>query len=513
MEATGNENRRTAIAACAVILAWALARAFIAVRLPLAPDESNYWQWGRHLDWGYHDQAPLIGWAIGLFTRIFGDSELAVRLPSIISVSAASAYVSALAWRWFSPKAALSAAILTQAILEFQAGGILATPDGLKAMAWAACAYHGARAYEDDAWPQWLAAGAWFGIGMLAKFTMVVIAPGILAFGLLSPAFRNRLASVKPWLSFLIGCLLFSPVLVWNHQHGWNSARHVAHIGGADEGFALHLKFFGDFLGSQAALLTPLVFILAIWALARAAKGMRDDRHWIESYCFWTSAPLFGLFLALSLKSRVYGNWPGAAYLTACALVAGYFGTGSHPRLWKAAIATAYGVTCIALVQTAWPILPLPAKMDRAATELSGWKELGASVGAMAAAMPRPGETFIFGLRYQEASQLAFYAPGKPRTVSINRWTRPNVYDYWWKDSDLMGFDAVGVTRFQNDEKVLRQVFDKVEKAVQFPVLRKTVARPPEQVRTLYIYRCYGFKGGLGWIPKDARDIRAGSTP
>ena len=513
MEATSRENRRMAISAGAVILAWTLVRAIIAARVPLAPDESNYWQWGRYLDWGYHDQAPLIGWAIGLFTRIFGDNELAVRLPSIISVSVASAYVSALAWRWFSPRAALSAAILTQAILEYQAGGLLATPDGLQAMAWAACAYHGARAYEDHTWPQWIATGAWFGVGMLAKFTMVVIAPGILFFGLFSPAFRSRLQSVKPWLSFLMGCLFFSPVLVWNHWHGWNSARHVAHIGGADEGFGLHLKYFGDFLGSQAALLTPLVFILVIWALLKAFRGLRDEKRWIESYCFFTSAPLFGLFLILSFKSRIYGNWPGAAYLTACALTAGYFGTGSHPRLWKATITMAYGLTCLALLQTAWPVLPIPAKMDRAATELSGWKELGEAAGGMAANMPRPGRTFIFGLRYQEASQLAFYAPGKPRTVSINRWTRPNVYDYWWKDSDLMGFDAVGVTRFPEDAGALRQVFERVDRPVQFPVFRKLAGRNPEQIRTLYIYRCYGFLGGLEWIPKDARDIRAGSTP
>ena len=58
--------------------------------------------------------------------------------------------------------------------------------------------------------------------------------------------------------------------------------------------------------------------------------------------------------------------------------------------------------------------------------------------------MPAPERTFIFGLRYQTASEMAFYTPGKPHTVSINRWKRPNVYDYWWTDADLLGWDAVG---------------------------------------------------------------------
>jgi undecaprenyl-diphosphatase len=26
----------------------------------LTPDETNYWQWARHLALGYHDQTPLI---------------------------------------------------------------------------------------------------------------------------------------------------------------------------------------------------------------------------------------------------------------------------------------------------------------------------------------------------------------------------------------------------------------------------------------------------------------------
>ena len=122
----------------------------------LIPDETNYWQWSRYLDWGYHDQAPLIGWAIWLSTWIIGQTELAVRLPSVLSVGIASAYLVAISSRWMGSRTALSTAILTQSILEFNVGGLLATPDGLQAAAWAGAAYHVARAYEDDALSQWL---------------------------------------------------------------------------------------------------------------------------------------------------------------------------------------------------------------------------------------------------------------------------------------------------------------------------------------------------------------------
>ena len=34
--------------------------------IDLSGDEAYYWEWGRHLDWGYFSKPPLIGWLMGL---------------------------------------------------------------------------------------------------------------------------------------------------------------------------------------------------------------------------------------------------------------------------------------------------------------------------------------------------------------------------------------------------------------------------------------------------------------
>ncbi len=477
----------------------------------LIPDETNYWQWSRYLDWGYHDQAPLIGWAIGLSTWIIGQTELAVRLPSVLSIGIASAYLVAISSRWMGPRIALSTAILTQSILEFNVGGLLATPDGLQAAAWAGAAYHVARAYEADAWSQWLLGGIWFGLGMLSKFTMVVFLPGALLYGLFSEVHRRRLAGIRPYFGVFAGCLMFFPVILWNARHDWNSVRHVASIGGVNEPFALHLKFLGDFLGSQAALLSPIVFILAIWAWIRVIRKDYPPGKWLYPYLFWTSFPMIAGFLLLSLHSRIYGNWPGAGYLTTAVLTAAYFGgQGTNAvgrRLWNWGLGIAYAMTALVLIHAAWPILPIPVKMDRAAAEIAGWDDLGQAAGKLGGQMPDPHRTFIFGLDYQMASELAFYTPGQPRTLSINRWNRPNVYDYWWKDADVMGWDAIGVTYDSQSHTRLDQVFQRVDPPVELPVYRKKT--DPKPVKVFYLYRCYGFKGGLRWIPPNASDIRA----
>jgi hypothetical protein len=517
-----------------LILGWAWVLGFTLFRLVyanffvLAPDEANYWQWSRYLDWGYHDQSPMIAWAIRLSTDFFGHTELAVRLPSIIAMTIAALYLVSIAARWVDYRAAFHTALFTQAILEFNVGGLMATPDGLQAAAWAGAAYHVARAYEGHDWAQWLAGGIWFGIGMLSKYTMVIFLPAVFCYGLFSPLHRRRLASIRPYVGLLIGSLMFMPVVMWNAANNWNSLRHVAHIGGADEALTIHLNFFGDYLASQAGLLSPIVFVLVLMAWVAVIKKGYPAGNWIYPYLVYTSLPIFAGFALLSFHTRVYGNWPGTGYLTTAVLAAALYGhkvTGAFPekklswgrRLCPWAVGSSYVLTALVLIHALWPILPVPLHIDRTATELAGWRDLGLKTHDMVKTMPNPSKTFIFGLDYQMASELAFYTPGKPQTVSINRWSRPNVYDYWWQDENLMGWDAIGVT-FDSSSHLqrLNQVFEHVDPPVKMDIVRPSIwlseaEAQKDPVHTFFIYRAYGFKGGLRWIPPDSGDIRAGS--
>lgn len=510
------------------MLGFTLFRLIYASLFPLAPDEANYWQWSRHPDWGYHDHAPLIAWTIRLATQCFGHTEWAVRLPCVTAMAVAALYLVTMAARWVDDRAAFHTALITQATLVFNGGALLATPDALQAAAWAGAAYHVARAYESRARLQWLAGGLWFGIGLLSKYTMVLFAPAVIGYGLFSPLHRRRLADLWPIAGFLIGSLMFAPVILWNAAHDWNSLRHIAHVGGMGEALTIHWAFFGDYLASQAGLLSPLLFVLALMAWAAVIRSAYPAGRWIYPYLVWTSLPVFAGFALLSLHTRVYGNWPGAGFLTAAVLAAALYsrkplrapgekGQSLGCRLYPWSVGSAYVLTALVLLHTLWPVLPVPAHMDRTATELVGWRDLGSRIAPMVQEMPDPPKTFLFGLDYQMASELAFYTPGNPRTVSINRWSRPNVYDYWWQDKMLAGWDAVGVT-FDHSSHLgrLDQVFARVDPPVKLDIYRPSEglweARVPRvPVRTFYIYRAYGFKGGLRWMPPESFDIRVGS--
>ena len=489
-------------------------RLVLSSRFLLVPDEANYWQWSRYLALGYHDHPPLIAWTIWLSTTVFGNTEFAVRLPTILGLGLASLYLMLLSRDWFSCRTTLHVILLFTGILLFNGSALIATPDGLLLPCWAAAIFHAQRAiFQRSPW-SWLFTGIWFGLGMLAKYTMALFLLPLLIFLLITPRQRAQLASWWPWLGLLLGLLLFSPVLYWNSQHGWATFRHVLYQGGVSTQGLLHLKYLGEFLGTQALLLSPLVFLLLLGAWAIPARPGLERQKPVSRLLFWMSLVPFLVFMFLSLHVRVYGNWPAPAYLAGLVFLVARYGPGrsSSGQVgwgWRLTVLLAWGMTVVLLVHLVVPVLPLSARQDRIARETTGWKQMGRLVGQAVAAMPRPRSTFIFGLRYQYASLLAFYGPGQPRTVCINRWGRPNVYDFWNDAQTLQGQDGVGIVEHRDMALRASRLFERTDQVEPMRLYRTSPWKGRQLIHTLYLVRGYGFHGSLRWHPRQAGDIRA----
>ncbi|MCI5183461.1 MAG: hypothetical protein D3921_13270 [Candidatus Electrothrix sp. AW1] len=94
-----------------------LVRLLMSGQFLLVPDEAYYWQWSRYPALGYYDHPPMLAWAIWLATTLFGQSEFAVRLPTVLALAFASVYLCLLTAQWFTWKTALQVALLSQAVL------------------------------------------------------------------------------------------------------------------------------------------------------------------------------------------------------------------------------------------------------------------------------------------------------------------------------------------------------------------------------------------------------------
>ncbi|MDH4285786.1 MAG: glycosyltransferase family 39 protein, partial [Gallionellaceae bacterium] len=69
-----------------VLLATLVIKLALACFIPLTGDEAYFVMWARHLDFGYYDHPPMVGWFLHLMLYL-GNAELLLRLPSLLTTT------------------------------------------------------------------------------------------------------------------------------------------------------------------------------------------------------------------------------------------------------------------------------------------------------------------------------------------------------------------------------------------------------------------------------------------
>ncbi len=110
---------------------------------------------------------------------------------------------------------------------------------------------------------------------------------------------------------------------LWNAQHGWISfVFQVRHGLSAPQGSALVAawKHEGDFFGGQAALASPILFVMM--AIAVGDRSTRRRRTRSDSCSAIVALVSFAFFVYSAFRQRVEPNWPAPAYIPAIVLLA-----------------------------------------------------------------------------------------------------------------------------------------------------------------------------------------------
>lgn len=429
-EAESDERARRA---SYLLLAIAVAVRLVAAALvPLAPDETYYWEWSRHLAAGYLDHPPIIAFAIRLGTALIGATPLGVRLGSVLAGALASLVLVRISGTIGGDRARLRAAAIIACMPLAQIGLALATPDATLIFFWSLALAALAAAWRADAAPRartiaWALGGLALGAALSAKYTALLLAAGVGVVLLTQPSLRRSVETPGPWLAAALALALFAPNLLWNAHHGWLSFDYqLAH------GLALHrgspLDHELQLLGGQIALVSPL--LLAVMAIPAVRAIQRRDDATRTAFAILAIVTWLA-FVASALRSAVEPNWQAPAYLSAIVLAATYRGGARWSMLLRAACALGAAMTILIYAHAIVPFVPTNIALDPTAAGF-GWDSLAAHVdSARAARIGASGATWIAGERYQEASELAYHLPDHPTTFTIDVHARANQYDLW----------------------------------------------------------------------------------
>lgn len=417
-----------------IVIVAAIIRLAFAALIPIFPDEAYYWAWSRHLAAGYFDHPP----AIALLIRSSGaTSPLGVRFGPIIAGFVAAITTVAIARHLGGGRAALRAAMVITVLPLAAAGLILATPDSPLLATTALSLYFLVRALHEPVGSRaslgwWAATGVALGGAFLSKYTSIFLPIAVVVAVLVRPHLRARLREPGPYVACVIATLMFSPVLVWNAHHHWISFLfQVRHGLSAPQGSALVAawKHEGDFLGGQAGLASPILFILFAIATGRSLRRRAGDTQFVMAMVAVLS---FGFFIYSALRQRVEPNWPAPAYIPAVVLLAMTSSKRIASKWFDAGVVLAAAMSILIYAQAVEPVLPIPPSKDPVARAF-GWNELAleADSTATATTTKTQARTWLGGDRYQEAAELAFLIPTHPTTFATNLSGRPNQYDLW----------------------------------------------------------------------------------
>jgi len=395
--------------------------------------------------------------------------------------------------KMFGDRAGFYAALLMNISLLGSTGAVIVTPDGPQGLFWALAIFFVFNAIESGKGPWWYGAGIAFGLGLLSKYTMVLLAPCLFLFLLSTKEGRVWLLRKEPYLALILGLILFSPVLFWNFANDWVSFKfQLSH--GLEVKRTAGLKTFGDFWAGQAGVVTPLLFLASLWAMAWGAVQGFQKRSPKLLLLFWTSAPLFLFFAYTSLRSKVEANWPALAYFSAVVLLAGIVAEkwpgwrrGKRGLAWAVAI-SALLVTAAAHLQPLYPLIPISPRKDPT-SQLQGWRDLGEHIKKTAQGLNAEKEIFVLASRHQFVGESMYYTQGKIPTYQWNAPLRLNNLSA--QNSPPLGSTAIYFDEGENSlPPQVASLFSACEGLEPLIVKRRDVP-----VRTHPFWKCSGFKG------------------
>ena len=396
-----------------MIVALVALRLVAAAWTPLTFDEAYYWMWSKSPAFGYYDHPPMVALVIGAGTLIAGDTELGVRLVSILlALPMSYALYRAAAILFGGAELAANAAILLNVTLMAAVGTLIVTPDAPLLVASSFVLLFLAKVLESGRGEWWLAVGAAVGCALLSKYTALLFGPAILIWLLLARQGR-WLITVWPYLGALVSFAIFAPVILWNAEHQWVSF--LKQIGGRVKIDDFRPAFLAELAPTQVAFATPLVFILGamgLHALLRRKAGATSARLLIDA-TFWTIA---AYFIWHALHARVEANWFAPVYpafAVAAAVAANLVPWETRwQRIadfcvrWAAPVGIVMFALLIVQANTGWLSF-----YRRDATVRSvgvGWRKLADQIEDV---RKRAGATCVLALDYGTTSWLAFYLP------------------------------------------------------------------------------------------------------
>ncbi len=278
------------------------ARLLFAAIVPITGDEAYFITWAKHLDYGYYEHPPMIGWIMWLFS-FFGSDIFVYRLFPVLCVPVIAIILVRLLADIDRNNAFLCGVIFLLSPVSML--NVLSVNDVPLIFFSFLSGVFFYRGLKTDKIIDAILSGFFWGCAFLSKYFAVLLAVSVLIFSVIK---RNR----KIWKITGIAVLSSIPLillnLAWNYNHCWTNLTFNLFFRNKD--IALKFSSFFVFLIEQVFLMTPylaFVFLRKRFFLKECKTGG------IELFWFLFLVP-FSFFLCLSFLKNIGLHWMASFY-------------------------------------------------------------------------------------------------------------------------------------------------------------------------------------------------------
>ncbi|WP_427981244.1 glycosyltransferase family 39 protein, partial [Agarivorans sp.] len=353
--------------------------------------------WSLTPDWGYYSKPPMVAWFIWLSTHVFGVSEFSTKLPAPLLYLATAYIIQLTTEKLSTPKAGIWAFAIFILSPFVTLNSWFVTTDAPLIFFWSLTVLFFILADQTDKTRYWLLAGIFGGLGLLSKYTMILL-PAAIFFMYLFTHQYHRLIKWKFWLTIVIALLVFSPNVIWQALNGFPSFIHTAELANKP-GWDGNPH---EFIPGQLIVFGPVALIVLITTLGKRFRNQYPT-VW---YCTWT--PLF-IFSLKSFQGEAFVNWAAFAYASGAILSGIAISTmKSWIKISHLALSILVAVTFYhyPIIQKTLNIVPSTTNTPYARIE--GWRELSQQVAAVAQQNPA---AYVASNSRMVNAYLSYYLP------------------------------------------------------------------------------------------------------
>ena len=270
----------------------------------MSGDEAYFVLWAQHLDFGYYDHPPMVGWFLHLMMYL-GSSEVILRLPSILTSLAIGIGIYRLLKPLDESKAALIATLFLVSPINLL--NVLVTTDTplILFAFFSIASLYKAQQSNKSGW--YALSGIFFGLAFLSKYFAVLLGLSYLVYFVFSEKSRPKTGG---FILLYLASLPFALInIYWNYTHCWDNI--LFNLYTRNEGAQFSISTVAEFLGVQLYLMTPpLVWFIYMHRVTFWQNIKRDQ---FQIFLFVFIVPM-AAFMLLSFKKTVGLHWVLAFY-------------------------------------------------------------------------------------------------------------------------------------------------------------------------------------------------------